>query len=250
VLVAEVFNRLPEGEIGADDDTLLALLRQMSARVRRGRKVRNPSNPSEDINRLTDAEWSKFSTGLNEFIEVAESACSADNEVVAADHWSKAFAHFFPLPDGASAIVAEQTMKSASLVPATRPDITVTAVARNNQNLKFSSKNEIGPVPKNCDIYFEMAEPWKLPAGTTVEWIVRNEGTEAENVNDLGHLAGSGFGAREHSAYIGTHFMDCILRYDGRVFGVRRIPVKISGISAPRRNPIRRPAYVRLMGKR
>ncbi len=250
VLVAEAFGRLAEDEIGADGDTLFALLRQMSARVRRGRNVRNPTNPSEDINRLADDEWSAFSTGLSEFIEVARSACEADNAVAAADHWSKAFAHFFPLPDGASAIAADQMLKSSSLVPAIRPDIAVTAVARNNLNLKFSGRNEIGPIPKNCDIYFEVAEPWNLPAGTTVEWIVRNEGAEAENINDLGHRAGSGFQAQEQSAYIGKHFMDCILRYNGRVFGVRRIPVRISGISAPLRNPVRRPAYARLMGKR
>ena len=154
------------------------------------------------------------------------------------------------MPDTASAIVADSLAKSASIVPAIRPDVMVTAVARHNPSMKFSGKNAIGPIPKDCSIQFELTEPWKLPPGTTVEWIVRNEGNEAENINDLGHLAGIGYSANERSAYNGTHFMDCVLRHNGRVFGVRRVPVRITGIAAPRRNPLRRPGYVQLMGRR
>ena len=250
ILAADAFARLSAEEVGADDDTLLALLRRISTRLARGGTIRNPVNPSENINRLSDNEWTTFSDGIDEFIEIAESACTADNEVEAADRWSNAFAHFFPMPETATAIVSESLAKSTSIVPAMRPDVLVKAVARNNTNIRFSGTNQIGPIPKGCDIIFDLVDPWNLPRGTTVEWIVRNEGGEAENINDMGHLAGTGHRAREQSAYVGTHYMDCVLRNGGRVFGVRRVPVRISGVPAALRNLVNRPAYTRLIGRR
>jgi Adenylyl/Guanylyl and SMODS C-terminal sensor domain len=250
VLASDAFSRLSDNEIGPDDDTLLALLRRISSRVARGSTIRNPVNSRENLNRLSEAEWTAFSDGIDEFIEIAESACTADNEVEAADRWSNAFAHFFPMPDAASAIVSESVAKSASLVPAMRPDVRVTAVARNNSNIHSARTNEIGPIPRDSDIRFDLIDPWKLPRGTTVEWIVRNEGGEAENINDMGHLAGTGYSATERSAYVGTHYMDCVLRNGGRVFGVRRIPVRVSGVPVALRNPVKRPAYARLIGRR
>ena len=104
---------------------------------------------------------------------------------------------------------------------------------------------------KGLHITFEIVEPRGLPAGTTVNWIVRNEGGEAEYINDLGHRAGSGFTASEtRAAYKPcTHYMT-ILRRNGRIYGVRRIPVQISGVSAPLRNPVKQPAWVGLRARR
>jgi len=215
--------------------------------VRRGAKIRNPVNPSEDINRLNETEWENFCDGIDQFVKIAEAACAANSEIDAADQWATAFAHFFPMPDVAS---TEILAKSFSLVRATQPEVSVNAVARNNPNLKYSVINKIGPIPKDCNIAFWLVNPHSFPAGTTIEWIVRNEGDEAENINDLGHKAGSSITATEHSAYVGTHYMDCVLRHTGRVIAVRRVPVEITGIAAPRRNPIRQPAYTRIEGRR
>jgi Adenylyl/Guanylyl and SMODS C-terminal sensor domain len=243
VLAAEAFARLRDDQIGADDDALLALLREIANRVARGRKIRNPANPSEDLNRLTDDQWDAFSKGINEFIGVAASACAADNEIEAADFWSRAFGHFFPMPDIGAALATNGVAKSQALVPITFPDVFVRAVGKRNPNIKLTGKNGIGPIPKECSITFEIVDPWKLPPGTTVDWMARNEGDEAEYINDLGHRAGTGFTATESSAYTGTHYMDCILRQKGRIYGVRRIPVRISGMNAPHRNPAARPSW-------
>jgi len=250
VLAAEAFARLSDEQIGPEDDTLLGLLREIANRVARGRRVRNPVNPSEDLNRLTDDQWTAFSDGINAFIGIAVSACAADNEIEAADFWSEAFAHFFPMPDIQVGLATDDVTKSQSLVAVILPDVFVRAVGKKNPNVRLSAKNGIGPIPKDCRITFEIAEPWKLPAGTTVNWVVRNEGDEAEYINDLGHRAGTGFTASESSAYNGTHYMDCILRRNGTIYGVRRISVRISGSSAPLRNPVRQPAYTQLRGRR
>jgi Adenylyl/Guanylyl and SMODS C-terminal sensor domain/Cyclic GMP-AMP synthase DncV-like, nucleotidyltransferase domain len=250
VLAADAFARLRDDQIGADDDTLLALLREIANRVARGRRVRNPANPGEDLNRLTDQQWTAFSNGLNDFIGIAASACALDDEIEAADYWSRAFAHFFPMPDFRTALATDSAAKSHALVPMTVPDVFMRAVGKRNPNIKLTGKNAIGPIPKECTITFEIVDPWRLPPGTTVDWMVRNEGDEAEYINDLGHRAGSGFTATESSAYTGTHFMDCILRQNGRIYASRRIPVRISGINAPLRNPAQQPSWTNLRARR
>jgi Adenylyl/Guanylyl and SMODS C-terminal sensor domain len=250
VLAADAFARLKDNQIGADDDTLLALLREIANRVARGRKVRNPANPGEDLNRLTDDEWAAFSKGIDEFVEIAASGCAANDEIEAADYWSRAFAQFFPMPDIRTALATGGVVKSQALVPITLPDVIVRAVGKKNPNVKLTGKNGIGPIPKECTITFEMVDPWKLPPGATVDWMVRNEGDEAEYLNDLGHRAGTGFMATESSAYAGTHYMDCILRQNGRIYGVSRIPVRISGMNAPLRNPVARPSWTNARARR
>jgi hypothetical protein len=250
VLATEAFATLTQDQIGTDDDTLLNLLRQISDRTARGRRVSNPANSYEDLNRLTDAQWTAFCNGIHAFIGIAASACAADNEIEAADLWSQAFAHFFPMPDISTGLVTDGVPKSMSLVPVAAPDILVRAVGQKNANIRFADKNGIGPIPKECDITFEIADPNRLRPGTSIDWMVRNEGTEAEMVNDLGHRAGTGLTASRHSAYTGTHYMDCILRQNGRIYAVRRVPVRITGVSAPLRNPARRPSWTSLRARR
>jgi hypothetical protein len=135
---------------------------------------------------------------------------------------------------------------SKSLVPVAMPDINVRAVGKKNTNVQYDGRNGVGPIPKDCEITFEIADPNKLRPGTWVDWMVRNEGIEAEMVNELGHRAGNGFRARRDSAYTGTHYMDCILRQNGRIYGVRRVPVR----SLPPRNPAKRLAWRSLQARR
>jgi hypothetical protein len=249
VLAAEAIAALPEDQIGSDDEALLNVLRQISNRTARGRQVFNPANSYEDLNRLTDPQWQGFCKGLHDFIGVAASACAVDSEIEAADLWSQAFAHFFPMPDIEIGFVADSIPMSKSLVPVAMPDINVRAVGKKNSNVQYDGRNGIGPIPKDCEITFEIADRNKLPPGTSVDWMVRNEGIEAEMVNDLGHRAGNGFRARRDSAYTGTHYMDCILRQNGRIHGVRRVPVRITGVSLPPRNPAKRPAWTSLRAR-
>ena len=179
---------------------------------------------AEDLNRLTDEQWAAFCDGVDAFIGVAGSACAATTEIEAADYWSLPFAHFFPMPDVHAELASDSITRSTSLVPVRLPDVLVRAVGKRNPNIRRTGTNAIGRIPKDCKITFEVIKPWKLPPGTIINWIVRNEGDEAEYTNDLGHRAGTGHTASENSAYNGTHYMDCTLRQNGRIYGVRRIP--------------------------
>jgi hypothetical protein len=129
--------------------------------------------------------------------------------------------------------------------------INVTAVSRTNPaGGRFSGVNEIGPIPKDCDIHFEITNAYALPANSQIVWMVRNEGREAENINDLGHIAGRGLIAKERSAYRGTHHMDCFVKVAGQTVAMRRVPVNIAGQVMPRRNPLLRPEWVKLRGRK
>lgn len=79
--------------------------------------------------------------------------------------------------------------------------------------------------------------------------MVRNEGPEAEQVNDLGHVKREGLKASETSAYRGTHFMDCFVKLSGQTIAMRRVPVIITGQEMPSRNP-KKPSWTALRGRR
>ena len=67
------------------------------------------------------------------------------------------------------------------------------------------------------------------PQYADIAWTVRNEGGEADHIGDLGHIQ-RGIGmhsAEEGTAYLGKHYMDCVIRLNGTVFAVRRVPVFI-----------------------
>jgi hypothetical protein len=74
-----------------------------------------------------------------------------------------------------------------------------------------------------------------------VQWIVRNEGRKAESINDMGHIAEIGQFACEHSADVGPHYRDCIVMSGDRVIAVGCVPVTVSGVAMPARNPTKKP---------
>jgi Adenylyl/Guanylyl and SMODS C-terminal sensor domain len=248
VLAAEAMSQLDDAHLASDDDALLNILEAIAERLGADMAVLNPVNADEDLNRLDGDDREQFVQAVGAFRDNAAAACACDNEFEAAVIWTKSFEHFFPMPEVET--ISEMTKSSALPVPIVIPDVRVVARPRSNSFHTYEGVNRIGPIPKDCEITFEVANAWTLPSDMTVEWMVRNEGGEAEQVNDLGHPAGIGFSRTENSAYRGTHYMDCVFRRSGRMIGARRIPVQIAGTAMPPRNPPRRPDWVRLRGTR
>ena len=250
VLVAEAVNGLGQNEIAADDEALCRILQGMVQRLENDRSVSNPaSSDYGDLSqRLSDDAFDAFLDNLREFRDTALGALQCRDALSAADKWSEAFEHFFPMPEGE--YIDEDIGRVAQLpVQTFTPEVHVRAVAKNNRNRSWQDMNRIGPIPKQCDISFRICNPELLPADTHIQWMVRNEGDEAEAINDLGHKAGTGLAASKNSAYRGTHYMDCVVRQHGVVIGVRRIPVSITSAIMPGRNPASRPEYVRHRGR-
>ena len=250
VLAAEAIDELSSNDLASDDDAMAGLLGKIVERLERDRRVTNPvSNNYEDLaERLGDDAFDTFLEKLRELRETADAASRCADMVSAADKWSEAFEHFFPMPD-------DKALKEASagsgLLPVRTIDlhVRVRATARNNRQ-EWTGMNKIGPIPKGCNIDFRINNPEAIPNNAVVQWMVRNEGDEAEDINDLGHRAGEGLNASERSAYKGTHYMDCVVRTHGGIVGMRRIPVVISGMFVPRNNPARRPYYARIRGRK
>ncbi|WP_354134689.1 hypothetical protein [Bradyrhizobium sp. S3.9.1] len=105
--------------------------------------------------------------------------------------------------------------------------------------------DKIGPIPKGCEINFTLANAHAMPRGAVVTWMVRNSGIEAESLNDLGHRGEEGPSATEHSAYRGVHYMDVAVKLNGRLIGSKRVPVTVTGLGMPQRNPPR-PSWTKL----
>jgi hypothetical protein len=207
VLVADAAIALGPDRLFPDDEALQNAIEQIVKRLSRERKVPCPVNPTEDLNQLSDDQFGTFLNRLRELQDVAGRANSVQDEFQAADIWQEAFEYMFPMPDPDDVLA-----KDSQLLPVVQfmPEVKVTARSKTNRDARrFSGINSIGPIPKNCDITFEVTNAADMPPGSTIHWTVRNEGREAELENDLGHIKGTGPIVAERSAYKGTHYMDC-----------------------------------------
>ena len=251
VLIAEAIDELSVDDLASDDDALARVLEEIVDRVEHNRAVPNPATDNyEDLaERLDEGALDTFLDKLKEFRDTANAALECADIVSAADRWSEAFEHFFPMPDEEEVAKAARGVGRLPVRVVT-PEVYVEAIARNNKNRKWEGNNEIGPIPKDCDITFRIINPKVMPENAFIRWMVRNEGDEPEDINDLGHRAGSGQTAHDRSAYKGTHYMDCVVRQHGMIVGMRRIPVTISGMFTPRRNPAKRPTWVQHRGRK
>lgn len=240
ILTAEAYQTLSPSQAESDDVALGHLAGVIANRLTSDGSVPNPAQPEEDLNRLSPDDLQAFIQSLRNFEALARSALAAATEADSAHHWTIAFHHFFPAPRE-----ARDGSGNYALVPvAFDPQVAVKAMPKAGTHT-FQGVNRIGPIPKDCSITFALQNAHQLPAGARVRWIVRNEGSEAEQINDLGHLAGEGNVATENSAYRGTHYMDVVVVSAlGGILGYRRIPVQIQALPMPPRNP-RRPGWTR-----
>lgn len=243
VLAAHSYLALSADDVATDDIGLRNVADAIIKRLEADAEVANPINRLENLNRMSDEGVIGFLEGLRSLIEIADTGLAAPTEAEAAFAWTQAFDHFFPAP-------TEQLVKANAIVPvAFDPQVSIEARPEGSTAV-MRGLNAIGPIPKKCAITFTLDNALQLPTGAQVRWFVRNEGEEAELTNDMGHVNSGGTVATENSAYRGTHHLDVvILSALGTVVGSRRIPVQVSGMVMPPRNP-KRPGYRRFGGRR
>lgn len=250
VLVGEEWEALDHDLLSGDDEYLVAVVQAVIARLTRSAVVPNPADTSEDLNRLDKAKSDAFIDKLRGLLSAGERALEAQTRTLAAEIWGEAFAQFFPLPDDEDEEVAVLKEAGGALVPVLfNPQVAIQARPNRPGARIYQGINEIGPIPKDCEITFKLMNEHELPLGATLRWTARNQGDEAEDVNDLGHEWGDERQVIEHSAYRGTHFMDVSVRLGDRIIGRRRMPVRITGLALPLRNPPR-PNWTKLRGRR
>ncbi len=237
VLVAEAIADLDERLLGDDDAALCRVVSKISERLGRSSEVLNPVNSGEPLNRLGQDKTEDLVIDLLQFQILAEAALAKNHEISAAVEWQRAFKHHFPLPDDDALILGRAALPTAGTSVATIfvPDVQVTAVPNSGPPARSVGMNEIGPLPRDWSLTFELVNASSLPPNSEVTWMVRNEGREAELINDLGHAGKTGTVVTERTAYKGRHFMECYVRRNGTLIGLRRIPVRVSGDSVPPR---------------
>lgn len=244
VLVGEAMEQLDRSESVDDDDMLEVVITIIADRLDDDAEVSNPVDASENLNRLNADAIAELRARLRDFEDTARRANAATTEANAAEIWTEAFEHFFPMPEdldeeGEASGTAAQTemVKGTALMGyAFDPQIRVRAVSKDNDNYVKEGMNSLPTIVKNCSIHFELVNAGQLPAGSAVRWTVRNRGHEAWNKNDIGHYSGDEHFSDEHSEYNGKHAMDLTVYQYGRIIGRRRVEINVRGQAMPPRN--------------
>jgi Adenylyl/Guanylyl and SMODS C-terminal sensor domain len=227
-----------------DDDALIAVIEKLHNRLSEDRIVTNPVDDDEDLNRMTTEAWDGFIPSLNSLLDVADRADKAADEASAALIWSEAFSFLMPLPVTDQVEVVETNSGRAVMQ---LPEIEIQVFPGDSKAPSATYHNEVPGVAKKSRLVFTITNPHVVPAFATIEWTVRNEGSEADALSDMGHrtIGIRLMSATENTAYVGRHFMDCIVRVNGQVYAVRRVPVNIRDVTRVPRNPPR-PAYTKI----
>jgi hypothetical protein len=241
VLAANAYVAIDHIQLSGDDEFFKAVVEEILGQLKSSSVVANPANLDENLNRLSVRDNDAFKDKLETLRSIAIRACSASTRIASADIWSEAFDHFFPIPiaeEGTFKLAEDRALALVEFDP-------IVQVRAQRGNKIYEDINKLGPIPKGLAVTFTLANAQMLPPGATVSWMVRNSGSEAEKENDLGHRAGQGLSVTRDSQYRGSHFMDVTVKRNGVLIGSRRIPVQITGLGFPLRNPPR-PAWTKL----
>ena len=228
VTVAEAFSQMWKTRLlgSADDDALIAVVAILYERLVHESRVSNPIDGTENLNRIPPDSWDAFLTRLAVLNDAAQAADAAEDEASAALAWEGAFSFLMPLPEADEVEIFESGTNRALMQV---PDIEVRVYDRRDGNLLKTHLNEVPSVAKGRWLVFELANKHVLPDFADISWTVRNDGEEADYIGDLGHFR-RGINmqtASESTAYLGKHYMDCVIRLNGTIFAVRRVPVHI-----------------------
>jgi AcrR family transcriptional regulator len=230
-----------------DEDALVDVITRVHSRLFGSRIVSNPVDNSEDLNRMAEDTWGAFLTSLQALHDAAERASDAIDEASAALIWSEQFSFLMPLPE-IDEVEVQEEISGRAVMQVPEIDITVFRGESNQPHASFL--NEVPSVDKDCWLVFRIRNAHIIPDYATVEWTVRNAGEESDGIGDLGHrqMGMRLLTVREHTAYIGRHFMDCVVRLNGQVYSARRIPVNIRHVLRAERNPPK-PTYTKIVSR-
>lgn len=251
VMAAEAFKEnWYERLIGLDDeDWLILVVRHMHARFQTGESiVPNPIDRHENLNRISRDDWDGFLSRLQAFKDAADRANEALDEAAGALIWSEPFSYLMPLPDVQEVEVADDGAERALMV---MPEISIQGYRKMPRELTHNFQNEVPAIAKGSELVFTITNRHVIPDYATIEWTVRNDGDEAGYIGDLGHrtIGVRQFSRTEGTSYIGLHYMDCIVRLNGQVYAVRRVPVRVIDAAYPPRNPPK-PSYTKIRSRR
>ena len=252
VWCADAFNeRKLDQSTYEDDDALAEIIEAIYLRIISDRHVPNPVDRQENLNRISSEAWPVFREKLRFLYEASRAAKVADDEDSAALEWAKGFSYLMPLPE-ASTTQTDFSENAMVHVPIVLPEIQIAVYSRNPRRLLGTYLNGVENVPKDSDLEFSITNRSQIPLNAIIHWTVRNDGDEAADIGDLGHHRSevAMFTANEHTAYVGTHFMDCLIERDGAILALRRVPVTIIDSPSKRLQKSKPPYYKQFTNRR
>jgi hypothetical protein len=231
-----------------DEDALRAVIHRVHDRVLLRKRVQNPIDKSENLNRIPDEYWDAFLTRFQTLRDAADHAEDCPDEATAALAWSEAFSFLMPLPSVQQVeVVAHGSQRAVMQVP----DIDIRVFRKKPDEQIAQHRNEVPAVAKGCTLKFSIVNPHIIPEYATIEWTVRNIGEESDALGALGHrrMGLRMLASEESTSYAGLHYMDCVIRVGGTIYAVRRIPVNVKDLKYPPRNPAK-PHYTKIQSAR
>ncbi|MDD1679367.1 MAG: hypothetical protein LUO93_09340, partial [Methanomicrobiales archaeon] len=235
-----VVSLCPDGML--DDDAFATTIENCREYFDKKQTVPNPTGDHRDVLQLDEAQFNNFREKLADCANACNEAIQLSDPSMAAIRWGEVFEHLFPpMREHVPAVDHVGHLPAIYL----RPMLSASVYTRGPSKLLLGRHTDDFTVLKNCDIIFSVTNPEDIPFDATVKWVVRNQGQEAEMVNDLGHLKS---GPRkleqtEQAKYAGDQYMDCIVTQNGSFLGMNSI--KVSIIDREFQKPRNRPWYAR-----
>ncbi|WP_454834741.1 cyclic GMP-AMP synthase DncV-like nucleotidyltransferase [Pseudomonas lini] len=201
--------------------------------------VINPLTGS-DILSFSKADIDYWRPHLLELEEVSSSTKKVEDAFVSFYLWERIFGHMLP-PINETAISGGRT----GLPAVTSPALTEVRHYDSKGVLLSSEVTSSVICYKNESLSFRVFNSDEYHPDASISWIVRNQGGDAADSNDLGHNTPLGISAEisRDCAYTGVHYMDATVVYRGQVLGVGKVKVNIQPYNRPVKNPIRRRIY-------
>jgi len=229
-----------------DDDALAKVAKSIYERLIVNSSVPNPiaGDSDDDVNRLNEGDQANFVESLAELVDTSYRAVNCDDTSEAAVIWSEAFSYVFPLPDNLGVLASSQ---NGMIVPT--PEIHIKMSPANSDVVEKIYNGHVDHARIGQGMTFEIANSEVIPLGARVKWVVRNSGSDALSISDLGHVSDDtgSYKQWEKAAYHGRHFMDCEVWLHGRLRSITRVSVNIDRVAMPPRVRAKRPDYVKLM---
>lgn len=172
-------------------------------------------------------------SGLNELNEICQRISKSEDIFQNHIYWNLIFEHVFP------PYILEQEPGLVGLPAVTTvPEINVRHLSIKD-SLIDSAVMESVTAYKGEHLRFSINNRDAYPPDSRVNWIVRNQGAAAKNINDLGHIQTLDLDSIDHEncEYAGVHILECQVIQNFRIVGFGTLKVTIHGYARPVRNP-------------
>ena len=117
VLATQAYQQLGNATGNGDDEVLANVVNVIKSRLKQDRRVPNPVDRAEDLNRLQPDQFAAVLRQLEAFAERAMQAAAAQDQLTAATLWSDIFLYVFLMPDDEEVAPAGGNLPATTIVP-------------------------------------------------------------------------------------------------------------------------------------